>query len=414
MSARTATGAAEFDVVIVGGGLVGASLAIAVAGHGLRIGLVDAEPLGVDSQPNYDDRAIALAYGSSRIFAGLGVWPALRPQAEAIRQIHVSDRGHFGFTRLDARQEGVEALGYVATAKAIGQVLLGELAQRGDLSVLTPARPVDIETGEEGVTLRVDHDGVERSLSTALLVAADGGRSFVREHLRIETRAWRYGHSAVVANITPDRPHGGVAYERFTSQGPVALLPMGDHRCALVWTVADQRLADVMAYDESTFLRAFQDRFGFRLGRFLKVGRRDSYPLSFLRAVEPSRPRIVIIGNAAHTLHPVAGQGFNLGLRDVAALAEEVVGAARGGADVGGAAVVEAYDRWRRRDQQLVSLATDGLARLFSNPLGPLRLGRNLGMVALDALPFAKHALARGAMGLGGRLPRLARGLRLD
>ncbi len=404
----------DFDLLIVGGGLVGASLAIAVGGHGLRIGLLDAAPLGVDSQPSYDDRGIALAYGSSRIFTGLGVWPALDALAEPIRQIHVSDRGRFGFTRLSALQEGVEALGYVVTAKAMGGVLLDRLSGLEDLNVITPARVTAVRPDADRVALGIEQTGEPRELTTSLLVAADGGRSFVREHLQIKTRSWRYGQNAVVANITPSRPHQGVAYERFTEQGPVALLPMSDNRCALVWTVGDDLLDEVMACDDPSFLSRFQEQFGHRLGRFVKVGRRQSYPLSFLRAVEPSRPRQLIIGNAAHTLHPIAGQGFNLGLRDVAALAEEIVAAVHARHDIGAESVVRAYDAWRRRDQQAVSLATDGLVRLFTNPLGPLRLGRNLGMVALDIIPFARHALARGAMGLSGRLPRLARGLRLE
>jgi 2-octaprenyl-6-methoxyphenol hydroxylase len=412
----------EFDLLIVGGGLVGASLAIALSGQGLRIGLLDAAPLGVDSQPNYDDRGIALAYGSSRIFAGLGIWPALRERAEPIRRIHVSDRGHFGFTRLVAEEEGVEALGYVITAKAIGQVLLAELderAARGELSLINPARVTDIEPDDDRVRLDIQHDGERRRLSAGLLVAADGAQSFVRERLGIKTRQWRYDQHAVVANITPSRPHEGVAYERFTEEGPVALLPMSEQRCALVWTLSDARLDEIMGLDDSAFVDAFQGRFGYRLGRFVKVGRRQSYPLSFLRALEASRPRVAVIGNAAHTLHPIAGQGLNLGLRDVAALAEEIAaargrGVAAAGVDVGAEPVLRAYDHWRRRDQQAVSLATDGLVRLFTNPLGPLRVARNLGMVALDSLPFAKHALARGAMGVAGRLPRLARGLSLD
>ena len=218
----------------------------------------------------------------------------------------------------------------------------------------------------------------------------------------------------MVANISPHLPHEGRAFERFTEAGPVALLPMTNDRCALVWTVPDERLEETLALDDEAFIARFQERFGFRLGRFLKVGRRQSYPLSMLQAKESTRPRIAIIGNAAHALHPIAGQGFNLGLRDVAALAEVLVAAAGEGRDPGSDEALQAYERWRRRDQQLVGLATDALARLFGNPLSPLRAGRDLGMLALELLPAARQEIGRAAMGVGGRLPRLARGLSLD
>jgi 2-octaprenyl-6-methoxyphenol hydroxylase len=193
----------------------------------------------------------------------------------------------------------------------------------------------------------------------------------------------------------------------------VALLPMNDQRCALVWTVADAELEQVLALDDATFIDRFQQRFGHRLGHFTRVGARHGYPLAMVRATESVRPRLAVIGNAAHTLHPIAGQGFNLGLRDVAALADVLADAIVAREDIGDLAVLQRYAQWRGRDQQLVSLATDGLARLFANPLVPLRIGRNLGMLAMDLLPGARHRLARAAMGLTGKLPRLARGLPL-
>jgi 2-octaprenyl-6-methoxyphenol hydroxylase len=251
----------------------------------------------------------------------------------------------------------------------------------------------------------------QRVINTALLVAADGGQSFVREQLGLPTRQWQYGQSAIVTNVTPGRAHRNVAYERFTDTGPVALLPMSEGRCAVVWTVRDEQVGDVMALDDAAFLEAFQERFGYRLGRFLRVGRRASYPLQLLRVRESTSRRIAIIGNAAHTLHPIAGQGFNLGLRDVAALIDEVTGAWAAQRDIGAERVLTAYANWRHAEQRNVALATDGLARLFSNPLMPLRLGRNLGLLAMDLLPVGRHALARAAMGLSGRLPRPARGL---
>ena len=248
---------------------------------------------------------------------------------------------------------------------------------------------------------------------TTTVVAADGGDSPVRQRLGFRAREWSYGQTAVIANITPGRPHQGVAYERFTDTGPLALLPMTEGRCSLVWTQRDAEVEALLALDDQAFLRALQARFGQRLGRFARVGRRASYPLRQLLVSDSVRPRLALIGNAAHTLHPVAGQGFNLGLRDVAVLAELLVEQARAGGDPGAMPLLARYRDWRRPDQNALALVTDGLVRLFSNPLLPLRLGRNLGLLGFDLLPPLKQAGARRFMGLGGRLPRLARGLPL-
>jgi 2-octaprenyl-6-methoxyphenol hydroxylase len=401
----------HYDLVIVGGGMVGASLAIALAGRGLRMALIEAHQPDAESQPSYDDRAIALAYGTRRIFEAIGVWPRLAEAATPIRDIHVSDRGHFGFTRLSASEEGVPALGYVVTARDLGRVLLERLPRIDGLDIIAPASLLRFDNGDDVVQLEVERNGVVTTLTTRLLVGADGINSTIREQLDLPVSRWAYGQSAVVTNITPSKSHRHVAYERFTDTGPVALLPMSEDRCAVVWTVREEQVDEVLAWDDATFLAAFQRRFGYRLGTFRRVGRRAAYPLQLLRAHESVRGRVAVIGNAAHTLHPIAGQGFNLGIRDVAALAEVVVAAHDG--DIGAAAVLQDYERWRLDEQRSVALATDGLARLFSNPLGPLRIGRNLGLLAMEYVPGARHALARAAMGLSGRQPRLARGVSL-
>jgi len=402
-----------YDMIIVGGGMVGASLAIALAHTGLRLALVEAYTPGSDTQPSYDDRAIALAYGTRRIFEATGVWPALGEVAETIRDIHVSDRGHFGFTRLSAADEGVPALGHVVTARELGHVLLDRMRQDVSLEVIAPARVISFEDRGEQVRVEIERDGVMSTLHCRMLVAADGGNSEIREQLGVPVQRWQYGQSAVVTNITPAQPHNNVAYERFTDTGPVALLPMTEQRCAVVWTVRDEQVDGVLALNDDAFLSAFQERFGYRLGRFLRAGKRSAYPLSLLRARESVRGRVAIIGNAAHTLHPIAGQGFNLGIRDVAALAEVVDDAFRAGRDIGAAESLAVYENWRLAEQRNVALATDGLARLFSNPLATVRLGRNLGLLAVEFLPGAKHPLARAAMGMLGRQPRLARGVPL-
>lgn len=403
----------DYDLIIVGGGLVGASLAIALSSQGLKIALVDTNPPGVKTdRPSYDDRGIALAYGTRRIFEAMHVWDDLAADAEPIKSIHISDRGHFGFSHLSAAQEQVPTLGYVLTARRLGQTLLARLADCADLDIIAPAKVTELDNQPAQVQIQVEQaDGQQHQLSAKLLVAADGGKSFVREQLQIPTIRLEYGQTAVVANITPQQLHANCAYERFTETGPVALLPMSENRCKLVWTVLDEQAEVVMGLNDADFIQAFQQRFGYRLGRFQKVGKRQSYPLSLLRARESVRERVAIIGNAAHTLHPIAGQGFNLGIRDVAALVDVMLA---NRADIGAESALQAYQAWRTGEQRSMARATDGLARLFTNPLSGIRLGRNLGLLALDRLPFVKRRICRSAMGLDGKLPRLARGVSLS
>ena len=404
----------DYDLIIVGGGMAGASLAVALSGHGLSMLLIEAAEPAAETIPNYDDRAIALAYGSSKILQSIGVWQGMRHKAEPIRSIHVSERGGFGFTHLEDTREEVPALGYVITARDLGSGLLAALRLCKDVEVMAPASVVGLSQDQESVQISVEQQGQLTTLSSKLLVAADGGNSFIRKELGLPVRSWKYGQNAVIANLTPGRNHDNVAYERFTDQGPVAFLPMSDNRCALVWTVNDETIDEVMAYSDEHFLQEVQARFGWRLGRLQKVGKRSAYPLVHLHAPNSVSGRVAVIGNAAHSLHPIAGQGFNLGIRDVAVLAEVVVDAQKTNMDVGGESVLKSYEEWRKRDQQGVAMATDGLVRLFTNPLGAVRLMRNMGMLTVDALPFLRRPLARSAMGLHGKLPKLTRGLPLD
>lgn len=407
--------------------MVGASLAVALGGQDCRVAVIENVPFRSSDQPSYNDRSIALAYGSKKIFSTMGLWQHLLSHAEPIHKIHISDRGHFGATRLDCKDEHVEALGYVVEARALGKVLQEKLAEQKNVDLLCPAELDDIAITEQGVTARVrekSKDGdIIKTFTASLLVAADGSQSLIREQLGIPVTRWEYGQTAVIANVTPQNPHQNIAYERFTDTGPLAILPLPSHvasdgteepRCSLVWTVRDEQLDDVLSLSDDEFLGRLQQRFGQRLGRFLKVGTRHAYPLSMLRAKEHVRSRVALIGNAAHTLHPVAGQGFNLGIRDVAVLAELLVTAINEGQDPGTLAVLQEYADWRRRDHRRVIAFTDGLARIFSNPLFPVKIARNLGLVAVDLMPFAKHGLSRQTMGLTGRLPKLARGMPLS
>lgn len=404
----------EYQVIIVGGGLVGASLAVALGQSGVRVAVIEAVALSADQQPNYDDRSIALAQGSQQIFTGLGLWDRLEPLVAPIHTIHVSERGQFGFTRLRHTQEAVPALGYVAPSRVLGKTLLARLEELDSVTLFAPAELQSFTVNEASVEVVINQQNKTTSLTAKLLVAADGAASEIRDNLGIATEQSDYGQTAVIANLTPGKPHQQVAYERFTDTGPMALLPMTENRCALVWTVSNERADEAMQLDDAAFLQQVQERFGFRLGYLRKVGQRQAFPLRLVRACESVRPRLALIGNAIHTLHPVAGQGFNLGLRDVAALSEVVVDAIAQGRDCGEPQVLKTYADWRYQDQRRVVAFTDGLVRLFNQPLAPIRWLRNAGMLAFDLMPPAKHWFGKLTMGRGGRLPRLSRGLPLS
>jgi 2-octaprenyl-6-methoxyphenol hydroxylase len=260
------------------------------------------------------------------------------------------------------------------------------------------------------VSLEAQVDGKPRLLQARLLVAADGGDSRIRQRLGFSLREWSYGHTAVISTVTPDRPQSGQAFERFTDTGPLAMLPLTGGRYSTVWTVRDETAAHLLTLSHRDFLDGLQECFGYRMGRLERLGRRVAYPLRLLQVKQPVHRRLVLIGNAAHTIHPVAGQGFNLGIRDAAGLADVLKAVADRGGDSGDPSHLQRYAEWRRRDQSSVALITDALARVFSNPLAPVRLARNLGLLGLDLAPGLKHLAARQFMGLRGHQLPLSRG----
>jgi len=408
-----AANAFTHDVVIVGGGLAGASLAVALAPTGLRIAVVEAMPWQVDAHPSYDDRTVALALGSQRILAAMAVWPRLAGGVCPIEAIHVSDAGHAGVAHLDAAQMQVEALGYVVEVRALGAALYAALTTAPNIALYCPAALTALTQDGEGVSATVRDALGTQTLRAPLAVGADGGRSQVRAFIGVQTHNKPYSQVAIVSTVTPAVPHGNIAYERFTADGPLAFLPMTDHRCAVVWSTPSTQVDARLRLPDAEFLAQLERGLAGRLGALTRLGRRAHYPLARLQVQESTRGRTVLIGNAAHTVHPVAGQGFNLGLRDVAILAEMLADTARAGGDVGAPELLTRYAARRRRDHVAVGAFTDGLIRLFSNRFGPLVFARNIGLLAVEASPWAKRALMRRTMGLSGDLPRLARGLGL-
>lgn len=390
--------------------MVGASLAAALLPSGRRLLLIESIPPGAEAQPSFDARTTALGNASRRILEGLGVWGELAPQAAAIRSIHVSDAGRFGFARLEAAEQGLEAFGYVVANAALGAALWARLRAAPQLTVQAPAAIAALSFDAGQVCFDIVAHGRATSASARLVVGADGAQSQVRLSAGIGAEVVDYAQVALVANLASDAAHAGAAFERFTPDGPLALLPLADGRRTVVWAVPAARAPALLALEDAAFLARLQRAFGWRAGRFTHAGRRASYPLTLTRAAAPIAARAVLIGNAAQALHPVAGQGFNLGLRDAAMLAECLADAA---GDCGAAAVLERFAAWRAADRRGVTGFTDTLVRLFGDTRPGIPWLRDLGLLAFDLLPPAKAALARVSAGFAGPTPRLARGLPL-
>lgn len=397
------------DIAIVGGGLAGASLAVALAPLGFQIKVIEAVAYQAAEQPSYDDRTLALSHSSCRILAGIGLWSNLQQDATAIRKIHITELARPGNVVLDAAEMGLTEFGHVVEARRFGAAVMRQLASMENIEVLSPASVKGVEARGETAGLQLDAAGHELELEARLVVAADGANSFIRNHLGIATDTRDYGQTAVICNITPEFDHLGRAFECLTSTGPFAVLPHTGKRCGLVWTVASDQATRTLELDDATFLALARERFGrSELGDFVQAGQRFSYPLKLVRARQDIRDRIVILGNAAHAIHPIGAQGFNLALRDVAALAEVLADDDQH--DPGDAGLLKTYSEWRRQDQRGTIQTSDGMTRLFSHP-SPLAAGvRTTALIAHALLPSLRRRSAIKAMGYRGRVPRLALG----
>ena len=404
----------DADIVIAGGGMIGSSLALALVPLGLRITVVEAVAPGDAAQPSFDDRSTALSRSTQRMFEAMGLWPQVVAASTPIRHIHVSDKGRFGFSHIDADEQNVEALGYVVINRVLGDVLRDAIASAGNIDVRCPARITSVDVDADRARARIEGpDGKRDTLSAKLLVAADGANSTVRDMLGIAADQSRYDQYAVIGNLLPEKSMRNVAYERFTDTGPLALLPIADNRAAFVWTVSEADAERVMALDDAAFREELQAQFGYRLGQLSRIGKRAAYPLVLSKAMRLTSTRSVVVGNAAHGLHPVAAQGFNLGLRDVASLCDCIADQLADAGDIGAATMLDAYAEWRASDQKKLVRFTDGLVRLFGSRKPPMRVLRNLGMLGFDFVPGVRAEFARQTMGLAGRLPRLSRGVPL-
>lgn len=407
-----------FDVVIVGGGLAGLTQGIALASHGMSVAIIDREDPARVLRAGFDGRVSAIALASQRMLEAIGLWRHVR-EAQPMWDIRVSDGDSLLFLHYDHRDLGDAPFGYMVENRIMRQAQQDALAELPGAQLIAPMTVAKVERGLPGsgapaqLTLA---DG--RQLRARLVIGADGRQSAMREQAGIRTTTWSYDQTGIVCTVAHELPHEGAAQERFLPAGPFAILPMTDdengvHRSSLVWTEPTERAATIMGLDDADFQAEMRRRFGDGYGEAHVVGPRWSYPLTFLHAERYTDHRLALIGDAAHGIHPIAGQGLNLGLRDIAALTETLVEARRLGLDPGQADVLERYARWRRTDTLVLSAVTDGLTRLFSNDVAPLRIARDLGLGVVERLPPLKKLFMRHAMGDLGTLPRLLRGERL-
>mgnify|MGYP001822922567 FL=1 len=396
------------DVAIDGGGLAGASLAVALAPLGYDVRIIEAVAYQAAEQPSYDDRTLALSHSSCRILSAIGLWQTLEQDATPIRKIDITELGRPGRVVLDPAEMGLVAFGHVVEARRFGVAVTKHLQQTPNLEVISPARVTDIEIGGPVNKLHLECESGPEQIEARLVVAADGANSFIRNHLNIETDTRDYGQTAIICNVTPEEAHEGRAFECLTDTGPFAILPHTGTRCGLVWSVLTDKAQEILDLDDQTFLAQAQQRFGAKLGNFVKAGRRSAYPLKLVRAREDIRERLVILGNAAHAIHPIGAQGFNLALRDAAILAEILADDEQH--DPGEAGLLNTYSQWRQKDQRGTIASSDGMTRLFAHP-SPLAAGlRTTGLIAHSIFPSLRRWSAIKAMGYRGRVPRLALG----
>lgn len=404
------------DIAIIGGGMVGASMAAMLPSH-LNILLIESFPLPTSNnsetpiyQPSYDARSSALSHSSYAIFQQIGLWPLLAQHVQPIQQVHVSDRGHWGSALLDNKQQSFDALGYVIENAWLGRCLLHFIQHKKNIHFASPAQVENLQPLAHCAELSIcskqqDEPQTRIKIQAKLAIVADGAQSKTCQQLGIHTKTTDYQHTAIVTNVSTNQAHKGIAYERFTDKGPLALLPLiidshseKQHRSALIWTMPNAEAKSLTALNDTDFLAALQQRFGHRQGQFTHVGQRHSYPLMLSTATEQVRRNIVILGNAAHSLHPVAGQGFNLALRDVQALCQHLQGLTTD--NLGSLTALQQYAQSQQQDQLLTSMFSDVLPALFANKAPLLTASRGLGLLSLELLPPLKHSFINFATGL--------------
>jgi 2-octaprenyl-6-methoxyphenol hydroxylase len=398
----------DVELLIAGGGLTGLLLGVACTGAGLTVAIIDRQDPAALLSDDFDGRSSAISYGSHKVLEAIGLWPDIAPEAEPILEIRVADGESPLFLHYDHRELGTSApLGYIVENRILRRSMADRVRSIPNLLFLAPLAVGSVSTTAFGTAAALS-DG--RQIRARLVAAADGRKSPLRCAAGIRTIEWRYPQTGIVTTVRHQRPHNGIAVEHFMRAGPFAILPMTGNRSSIVWTERAQLAPRLVNLSDADFAAELAARFGDFLGPVEPIGPRWTYPLSLLLAESYAAPRLALVGEAAHTIHPIAGQGLNLGMRDVAALAELIIDARRLGLDIGDESALLRYQQWRRFDALALVAVTDGLNRLFSNSLAPVQLARDIGLAAVNRLPPLKRLLMRDAMGIVGDLPRLIRG----
>ncbi len=401
----------DFDILIVGGGMVGTTIAAALGDTSLRIGVIESVEPPADLPDVFDNRVSAITRATEQAFVAIGAWDGMvQRRVYPYETMHVWDATGSGHIDFDCADIGESNLGYIIENRVFHAALLERMAEFSNIELFCPAQVATLARNAESVTLGLE-DG--RQLTARLLVGTDGANSWVREQAGITTTGWSYEQTAVVATIKTSKSHQAACWQRFMPSGPLAFLPLPDGYSSIVWSTEPERAVELVQMPESRFLDELQQTFGDKLGRMESTGPRGAFPLILRHANTYCAERLVLAGNAAHAIHPLAGQGLNLGVSDAAALAEVILEAKANKQDIGETAILRRYERWRKADNIAVMAAMDGFKRLFSNENMPLSLMRNLGLSLADNAGPIKHMMIRRAMGLSGDLPRLSRGLPL-
>ena len=402
----------DFDIIVVGGGMIGTSMSLALSLLDLRVAVVEKVKRSNQIQPSFDDRSTALSRSSKNMFEAMGIWNQISDVSTPIRSIHVSDQGRFGFSHICAKEQRVEALGFVVVNRVLGGVLLNELRAKENVKLFCPYKIVSIKDTKEYCNVTIASNNSQKKVSAKMVIVADGANSSAREMLGIGVNRADYTQNAIIGNLLTEKPIANRAFERFTELGSIAFLPVENNRSAFIWVLPENQSEEMMDESEDSFLESLQRHFGSRLGRLSNLGCRSCYPLVLTQAYRLITERSVLIGNAANGLHPIAAQGFNLGLRDVATLTDCIFDEIQQNVlDNSTGRILHRYSEWRKPDHRKLGYFTDNLVRLFGSTRRSSRILRNIGMFGFDFIPGFKSLFVKHTMGLAGRLPRLSRGV---